>query len=525
MERRWDLAVRRPWLGQPEFVERFRNPHLTRFTRSWTASLSRSSKLCPGTCGKSPSGLELGANWYVDVIRLGADNFFDWFVGYYLQTLTRPMNADDWRIFQAYAFRVRTIACVGHYNIVDAQVLRALSFSPTPGPLFPNLISFQWRERQDEAFPFISHVLHGSLTQLTLNLSGPEIITLSLLPSIKSICTNVTKATFGIAGSWSEAASNAISNVISGWSHLEELECGGLSQPAWQHLATLPSLRVLTIEFSAAPFGPYRIDPRVDARSAFSALETLILKSWSLTSYHSIIAQMQYSPLKAVICQPSIPFTPEDFRTFAQTLSNDTTQNTLDKFFVDQGWAEGVDYADYILSIDALIPLSQLRNLTSLRINPLGPLDLNDEDLNEMSKHLSHLHTLILGSTHGCRDRSKITLEGLVPLLRNCPKLIWLGIVIDATVLPSANANSSGGEKVRNHHLNCLLLGDSKIDDAARVATYLSDLLPGIRDIFSWDENMDVQPMDREQYEPRWNEVARLIPIYAQVRAQAEEAD
>lgn len=91
----------------------------------------------------------------------------------YFQTFVRPMNTEDWHIFQSYASRVRVIQSYGHDD-GDVEVFRALCFSPNPGPLFPNLVSLNWSEYKDEVFPCLKHFLHNSLRRIDVPLRGSQ---------------------------------------------------------------------------------------------------------------------------------------------------------------------------------------------------------------------------------------------------------------------------------------------------------------------------------------------------------------
>lgn len=73
---------------------------------------------------------------------------------------------------------------------------------------------------------------------------------------------------------------------------------------------------------------------------------------------------------------------------------------------------------------------------------------------------------------------------------------------------------------VWNRHLKSLVLGDSKIDDAARVAAFLSDIVPYVNHIFSWIGDDDDQPPEQREYCERWDEAASLIKVFADVRKQ-----
>lgn len=445
-----------------------------------------------------------------------------------MQRLVRGMSADDWRIFQSYARRVRDINSSGldGTHEIDIEIFRALCCPPTQGPLFPNLVSLTWEDRRNEAVPFLRYFLTPSLLHMIWNQhGGPEITRISLLPSIRSICPHMTEAILWSKDS-SEQLAKATSDLICGWDLLESLMCGALSEEGWVHLASIPTLRVLKIGIGSLAFTPALLHSTAELRQAFSALEELFLYTGALDAHTSLITLMQHAPLKSIICSPSVPWTSKQLQTLVESLCNGVTGNTLQKFTLkrDNQLEESIHPgADHIAPIGAFRPLFRFCNLTNISVASLGGFDWENADLEEMSSHFPQLQSLDMDTTHGCWTHSKITLTGLVPLLRNCPHLRWLGIVIDATILPPDTEKPrgyAGKVGVWNRHLKSLVLGDSKIDDAARVAAFLSDIVPYVNHIFSWIGDDDDQPPEQREYCERWDEAASLIKVFADVRKQ-----
>lgn len=176
--------------------------------------------------------------------------------------------------------------------------------------------------------------------------------------------------------------------------------------------------------------------------------------------------------------------------------------------------------ADAAITFDVFRPFLRFGNLTGLTISPRRGLSWDDEALNEISQCFSRMRSLNLGADYGCRDQSRITLAGLVPLLKNCPELSWLGIVIDTSVLPPAKEKPGGEEGIFNDHTNRLYLGDSKVDDTVRVVSFLSDIFPNLEHIITWLASMNDRPLEQATYGSRWHEVAHLARAFIDVREQ-----
>lgn len=246
----------------------------------------------------------------------------------YFQTFVRPMNTEDWHIFQSYASRVRVIQSYGHDDI-DVEVFRALCFSPNPGPLFPNLVSLNWSEYKDEVFPCLKHFLHNSLRRIDVPLRGSEITRLSLFPSIKSICSSITRANLRSGPFASERVVNAVSELVCRWDRLEELECGALSESAWVHLCTIPTLHALDITLYPSTAGGHPLSSMNDSQPVFPALESFSLCTGTLTSYTRIVKRMQHTPLRRLSFISSDLFVSEELQDLGSAIFDETTKTTL----------------------------------------------------------------------------------------------------------------------------------------------------------------------------------------------------
>jgi hypothetical protein len=88
-----------------------------------------------------------------------------------------------------------------------------------------------------------------------------------------------------------------------------------------------------------------------------------------------------------------------------------------------------------------------------------------------------------------------------------------LAIVIDATVVDHVL-----DILVSNIKLNALNLGDSIIRNPTSVAAYLSRIFPSLTSVYSSQFSV-IQPEQRrkKKYRDRWDEVARLIKISADI--------
>ena len=143
--------------------------------------------------------------------------------------------------------------------------------------------------------------------------------------------------------------------------------------------------------------------------------------------------------------------------------------------------------------------------MTTVSLEQLAVLDINNRDLEEMSKGWPRLQHLELSPSNGHKRPHAITLAGLVPLLQNCTDLSYLGIVIDATHVEPVDPG------VQNLQIEDISLGESEIDDPHAVAPVLHSLMPNLKQIYAWDDDhMRSRPHAR-RYRRRWVTVAVII--------------
>lgn len=171
-------------------------------------------------------------------------------------------------------------------------------------------------------------------------------------------------------------------------------------------------------------------------------------------------------------------------------------------------------------------PLLAFSNLSVLELRFKNvPFRMGNQIVREMATSWPRLRVLVLGSynTGGWFLSSEITPSGLVPLLR-LPCLTMLSISINASAVDVTEDVTAPEPTEVNTKLRYLNLQDSIIDDATRVAAFLSKFTPNLKTITSWDnqtpQNAGISSRLAKEYETRWEEVARLVPVFAAVREE-----
>ena len=426
-----------------------------------------------------------------------------------LQHLRRPLNAKDLRIMQSYAHRVRSIGHFGAFarRDVNVDVYRAISLVAPSTPLFPNLRRFHWTDTRDDVFPFTRLFLGGSLiTDIRIIIRGEEVSKLSLLPFIETSYPHIKKANF-ITDGRSGTMVNAMSDLICRWDQVEELSCGCISGQALAHLAHLSTLRSLRINLPTHfPELEMELLSSTPPPNLFSSLRLCSFSTQTLITVNHLLSQLPRLQLESISLFPVLPTPARDWQRLFDELHAKVCCSSLQRLTICEDYSvPSSSLGNFVASIKTLKPLLQFSNLITVCLEPLAVLDINNHDLEEMSKAWPRLQHLDLSPSNGHKRPHAITLAGLVPLLQNCTDLSYLGIVIDATHVEPINIG------VQNLYIEEISLGESEVDDPHAVAPILHCLMPNLEEICAWNEDhMQSRPHAR-RYRRRWGSVTRLL--------------
>ncbi|EIW79520.1 hypothetical protein CONPUDRAFT_154918 [Coniophora puteana RWD-64-598 SS2] len=136
------------------------------------------------------------------------------------------------------------------------------------------------------------------------------------------------------------------------------------------------------------------------------------------------------------------------------------------------------------LTLDLLEPLFVYSGLTVLTFTVTAYFELDDFDLASISTALPRLQKLCLGGKVGWRDTYYTSFSGIASILRNCPDLRYLEVIVDATVSRNASfAAQTVPEGGYNTHVREIRLADSPIDDEAFAARQLRRMMPRLRSV------------------------------------------
>jgi hypothetical protein len=172
-----------------------------------------------------------------------------------------------------------------------------------------------------------------------------------------------------------------------------------------------------------------------------------------------------------------------------------------------------------ILTIGAIRPLLNFSELCSIELGLRAGIDLEDADMKEMAKAWPQLCSFSMRTRHTAERRPRVTLTGLIPLVKYCQNLSSLMISVNAWEVEVSKSRPAKG--VEGTALEVLGIGDSPIADPVPVAVFLSDLFPEVRDIYTFDGD-DGWPVAQD---PKWCQVEELMSTFASIRSQERNYD
>ncbi|KAH7909873.1 hypothetical protein BJ138DRAFT_1088702 [Hygrophoropsis aurantiaca] len=427
----------------------------------------------------------------------------------------RPMNPNDWNVFQTYANRVKRLSYLAFSKAIRPDVLDSLLSQLAPmGIMFPKLQALNWDDGRVDAAKVFRLLLGSPLVDFSIgnfkdNSYTPDFFPCLLPPSVKSLDLGIGRADHVVA-----------SHLICQAYGLERLRCSVLTQDDMLHLATLPSLRTLEVQDLVTSSQSKRRNC-LDGRPAFQNLQSLSICSDSLLECFNLIHAIQQehtTPLVHLFAAQHMPPTdvsPAAASKLLEILSSIYTTSTLSRIFIDVRPRDGGRLHLPPISIDVIAHLFVFRNLTVLDLEFANAFMLDDDDLTRMARAWPNLLELRLGEVGHWKMEKRITFAGFYSLIELCSNLRELSLSIDATVGLSRLIQPRN--RSRNMKLRELWFYDSPIQNPAQVAVFVSDILPNVKFIYASYGPLTPQTVE---YEKKWKETVRLLKFFALARKQ-----
>lgn len=188
------------------------------------------------------------------------------------------------------------------------------------------------------------------------------------------------------------------------------------------------------------------------------------------------------------------------------------------------------------LSWPALRPLLAFSNLIEFEMRWDRPLELSQEDMEEMASKWPSLETLLLNCEPMVLNQPPtLDLRALIPFARHCPKLTALGLYLSASTGFDEALRDPSLKPFKS--LQKLYMGLSPISEPGPVALFLSQLCPvecelssgttwpngfAMRDFMDQAAMIELDKAAAAWFE-KWTEVGRTLPLLTQLRVEERE--
>ncbi|EIW79304.1 hypothetical protein CONPUDRAFT_145378 [Coniophora puteana RWD-64-598 SS2] len=431
--------------------------------------------------------------------------------------LRRIFTPPDWMVLVDHAKHVVTLQFLHRrHEDIDIDFFRSMAYPPIAGALFPKLKQATWNDGRLAAFPFLRILLSPSITSLSITGNIElDMQNSAILASLGSICPALKRLYFFPHKALSSRAPiSALSQAVTLWSQLRELDCGPLNEEAIRHLASLSSLRSLEFYLSGSIAAALAKSPLHD--DSFDGLNYLAIddsRGFEATAKLLKTVRLQ----SATLSFHSAPFD-VGITSLCQALVKNCNKDTLKDLTIKEGRGGRDESLEYQISYQTLRPLFCYRHLHSLTIDTSRSTTLDDVALLNIGKAWPQLSFLHINPQSGWIIPSNVTLKGLASLLGLCPKLENLALAIKT----DNNDDGDDDDRASNYitsRLDTLNVLDSELatDDVLEVASFMSDVVPNLGCLIAWD-GMLIDEEDADDYRHRWDQAFEAMGAFVRAR-------
>ncbi|KAG1890169.1 hypothetical protein F4604DRAFT_1914710 [Suillus subluteus] len=398
--------------------------------------------------------------------------------------LQKPPDGKVWDTLFKCASRVRSITITRSYRLENPQTealsLLMLSCPSTPASFFPKLRKLTLYDNGTRSTAeFLRMAFVPSLVELDLQITSASSTALPVLSCLGTLCPNLQRMTVQVARArddWLRKNSPFIIQSVSQLHHLHTLSTCDLGHKGMEYLMQLRALQSLSLDLTTS--SSWDTLPQVQS-PGFQDLKLLNLSTPTIEHASNFFRSLQ------IVRSRGISFNFASRRAgssasgsamlsqFLAILQEKCDNDKLESFsFIRLGNMQPTE-------LGIFTSLHAFRNLTQLVIGEDCDISMSDEELCQLVKAWPKLRVLKLSLYNTI---TLPTFHGLIELLRLCPVLTSLSLVIDATELDGIDLKCPGGG-LCNKHIKFLALGTSPLRSPVNVAVILSGLFPCLEEV------------------------------------------
>ncbi|KAF8550848.1 hypothetical protein OG21DRAFT_363791 [Imleria badia] len=425
------------------------------------------------------------------------------------QTSIHSLTSQQWMTFREYSARTRSLYMCMIDDLPYFDRFPCLSNPPDPNSFFPNLRTIAWYpDNHLTMLPFLRLLCGPALTSLSAEFATDP-ASLAVVRALGILCPKITDISISASSeTLSDDLANALSTSIGHWKDLKHVSCDDLTVSALEHLTQARNLESLTACASARlssfsqTLGAQELSfPRLQHLHLYTGLLStttaclgglrLALKEFRLDLFD---AEEVFSGLSCL-------------RDLFTTLAEACLHACLARLYLC------VIHPDFpspnsVVTIRDIRPLFSFAHLRVVSVEGLSTFTVDDDDIAEMASAWPDIEELALSTCVDHPVASMPTFLSFIRLIRSCPKLRALSLVIDTTQLVIPPFDTVGRD-VRSDVLEELCLGNSPITLPLTVAHVLHKLYPALKqvDLSVWNKEPLNRLFRRDRYEVYWGTV------------------
>ncbi|EIW85627.1 hypothetical protein CONPUDRAFT_142116 [Coniophora puteana RWD-64-598 SS2] len=412
--------------------------------------------------------------------------------------MKRSFIESDWVAFRKYSSRVRTLwgsldqmlrkTPEGNQTmmmVIAPDLLEALAFPNSPKGLFPKLRKVAWLNANINNAKLLHLLVVPSLT--TLHLPGfncscvqhQEVYgdVVDILDQLGDLCPEMRSFYFLYSLAHVPEAAAAVSRTMRTWDHLESIGCRVPDVPSLGHLSEVASLRHLQLHL---PYESFRTRLPIH----LDQLETLFL-SGSPADMTNLL-ECEDGQLRIWRFESQALYSPDrdDVRKLLSALQERCCHDSLRMLSIQEyhhSLLPPVVRTEFFgITAHMLQPAMSFHELERVYIDTPRAISLDDEDLITLARAWPKAKFVEINPSIGWIAESRVSLKGLVEVLKVLPQLERLAVSVDARVLtpPSSEISEEGQAQPLagfvHGRLASLDLLDSRVgEEYDQVAAYL----------------------------------------------------
>lgn len=434
--------------------------------------------------------------------------------------LRRPIDTKAWATFRKYASRVHSITQSGDPSpIIEHIRIIMLSYPYPSSTMFLNLRRLVWNSDQtDLVIEFLRMAFVPSLVSLDLRITSISPALMSILSTIGTTCPNLTYFLPQVVDPTLNCEiAPFLTQAICQLHRLSALTVCELEDPGMVHVTQLQSLKTLWLYVGPSFLRRTGLPPQSLALEHLELLGLQAIRLNHMTDFLRSLRTVRSKHITAVFSSNEFGQQSDSMSGFCATLLERCDNDTLEAITLCEQFYN--TFHNVYAQPGDFGPLRLLRNLTHFDVETACIISISDDELSELVKAWPKLKIFRLGCY--C-DPASTVLPTFHDVLRLCPELVSLSLVIDTTKLDGVDLKSPGNG-IRNNVLQELVLGNSPISSPLDVALVLSSLLPNLPEV-----NLALWiggPLDALSDKPwameQWKLVNRLLGGFRIVRRRS----